>query len=86
MPTYNLKCKSCDYSDPNKKFPSYKDYEVFKCPDCGGDITQVYESVNFAIKGYCYNNEYKGKTMYRDYVNYATGQKKDKKKKKSKKK
>lgn len=49
-------------------FKSFIDFKKGKCPKCKSKIEQVYETLRFKIKGYSYENEYKGKTMYRDTV------------------
>lgn len=70
MPTYNYECVSCDFVEKDKFFNTFNEFTQAKCPKCSGEIKQTFDfgSVNFKIKGYCYNNEYHGKSMYRDHV------------------
>ena len=66
MPTYEYKCNSCKYTNPGKFFNSFKDFQEHKCPKCGSPVSQVYSRVAFKIKGYSYENEAKGESLYRD--------------------
>ena len=66
MPTYSYKCTSCDYTNSGKLFNSFKEFQEFKCPKCGAKVSQTYSNLAFKIKGYCYENETKGESMYRD--------------------
>lgn len=66
MILYNLKCTKCNYKDSNKSFETYNSFKNYKCPKCNNPVQQVYESMKFKIKGYCYENEVKGLSLYRD--------------------
>ena len=39
MPTYEYKCKDCDYTF--EKFQSMKDKPIAKCPKCDGNVQRL---------------------------------------------
>ena len=56
MPTYNYKCKECDYT-----------FEVFKpvseratdtCPICNKEASLQIQKAAFVLYGYCYENNH----------------------------
>ena len=42
MPTYEYKCKDCDYTF--EKFQSMKDKPIAKCPKCDGNVQRLISS------------------------------------------
>jgi predicted nucleic acid-binding Zn ribbon protein len=66
MPIYSVKCSKCDFTNPELSVPSFDNLKESVCPKCNSKVEQVYDSCNFKINGYSYNNVYKGDPMYRD--------------------
>ena len=66
MSIYSFKCNKCSVQDSGKLFNSFKDFQNYKCPKCGSEVSQIFKSLRFKIKGYCYENSSKGDSMYRD--------------------
>ncbi len=66
MPTYAYRCLKCTFVHDGEMFNTFKDFQNHKCPKCGSKVEQVFTAINFKINGYSHNNEYKGKSYYRD--------------------
>jgi putative FmdB family regulatory protein len=62
MPTYEYKCKDCDYTF--EKFQSMKDKPIEKCPKCEGRVQRlisggagvIVKGTGFYINDYAKNN------------------------------
>lgn len=61
MITYVYKCHNCGLVF-DRDFDSIKDTKrVTDCIQCAEKAEKIFTPTNFKIKGYCYENEYKGK-------------------------
>ena len=59
MALFDYKCDSCDYTAYDVFF---REGEIVKCPKCGQEMRKCFGSMSFKVNGYCYKNEYGGKS------------------------
>ena len=75
MPIYTFKCEICKHEEvEGQKFDSLESFKNTLCPICHQKtLSQTFTGYgsNFVIKGYSHNNEYNGKTVYRDYAKFV---------------
>jgi len=65
MPNYSFKCTKCDL-ESEMIVSTHSKFLEAKCPQCGAPVEQTYTAMAFKINGYSHDNEYKGKSYYRD--------------------
>jgi putative FmdB family regulatory protein len=69
MPVYSFSCIKCSYGSNGELFANFRKFKEFRCPKCGSKVTQTFNSpIDFKIKGYCHENEYKQESCYRDIL------------------
>jgi putative FmdB family regulatory protein len=68
MPIFDVVCPTCQKKKEVLYVSSDKlTEEPPKCDACGSEMSREFSSqISFRINGYCYNNEYKKPSIYRD--------------------
>jgi len=67
MPIYDVYCTNCEWKDENFKTSSDK-ISSLTCPECNGEVKQVFGSFNFHLKGGGWASVPEGKDIFKQAV------------------
>lgn len=51
MTFYDYKCTKCNYIERDVKRPITENVGIYECPMCKGEMTQIYSTFRFELKG-----------------------------------